>query len=292
MHFIEWFTSRGELYEHNMRIIDQHLGKLSSASHPDTAVVQTQPYQSNITSINTADDRNTSYPVTMRGQQLESAGAASIITSAGISSSHNTSTSNNNNNNQQSLSVVPIQRSDSDVTNSKPVIQHNEIFASAQNSAGGTGVGIVRKPATPATPSNNSRSNVSTPTSATGTAASSPSAAIRNSSRRINVTRGTERITSTTSTRKPQPSSTATTRQSSSNITAATATRNKINATDRYNRRNNRSNNDSITYNSEDDNNNNNNNNNTNTVLDDIEIVLPEDLDELLVEDPTYLYWN
>jgi hypothetical protein len=34
IHFVEWFASRGELYEQNMRIIDRHLGKLSEASHP------------------------------------------------------------------------------------------------------------------------------------------------------------------------------------------------------------------------------------------------------------------
>lgn len=34
MRFVDWFTSRGEGYEHNMRLIDKHLGKLTSSSRP------------------------------------------------------------------------------------------------------------------------------------------------------------------------------------------------------------------------------------------------------------------
>lgn len=32
--FVDWFAKRGELYEHNMRIIDKHLGKLAEAALP------------------------------------------------------------------------------------------------------------------------------------------------------------------------------------------------------------------------------------------------------------------
>jgi len=34
MRFIDWFTSRGENYEHNLRLVDKHLGKLTKASDP------------------------------------------------------------------------------------------------------------------------------------------------------------------------------------------------------------------------------------------------------------------
>jgi hypothetical protein len=34
MRFVEWFTSRGENYEHNLRLVDKHLGKLTTASDP------------------------------------------------------------------------------------------------------------------------------------------------------------------------------------------------------------------------------------------------------------------
>ena len=34
MRFVDWFTQRGEGYEHNMRLIDKHLGKLTSISQP------------------------------------------------------------------------------------------------------------------------------------------------------------------------------------------------------------------------------------------------------------------
>ena len=30
--FVEWFTSRGENYEHNLKIIDKHLGNLAANS--------------------------------------------------------------------------------------------------------------------------------------------------------------------------------------------------------------------------------------------------------------------
>lgn len=30
--FVEWFTSRGENYEHNLKIIDKHLGNLAATS--------------------------------------------------------------------------------------------------------------------------------------------------------------------------------------------------------------------------------------------------------------------
>jgi len=32
--FIEWFTTRGENYEHNLKLIDKHLGNLTTASVP------------------------------------------------------------------------------------------------------------------------------------------------------------------------------------------------------------------------------------------------------------------
>ena len=35
--FVEWFTSRGENYEHNMKTIDKHLSNLSSQAHPGSA---------------------------------------------------------------------------------------------------------------------------------------------------------------------------------------------------------------------------------------------------------------
>lgn len=34
MRFIDWFTSRGENYEHNLRLVDKHLGKLTKGSDP------------------------------------------------------------------------------------------------------------------------------------------------------------------------------------------------------------------------------------------------------------------
>ena len=34
MRFVEWFTSRGENYEHNLRLVDKHLGKLANAADP------------------------------------------------------------------------------------------------------------------------------------------------------------------------------------------------------------------------------------------------------------------
>jgi hypothetical protein len=35
MRFVEWFTHRGETYEHNMKLIDKHLhGMASTASDP------------------------------------------------------------------------------------------------------------------------------------------------------------------------------------------------------------------------------------------------------------------
>ena len=34
MRFVDWFTQRGEGYEHNMRLIDKHLGKLTSNANP------------------------------------------------------------------------------------------------------------------------------------------------------------------------------------------------------------------------------------------------------------------
>lgn len=34
MRFIEWFTTRGENYEHNLKLIDKHLGNLTTASVP------------------------------------------------------------------------------------------------------------------------------------------------------------------------------------------------------------------------------------------------------------------
>ena len=34
MRFVDWFTSRGENYEHNLRLVDKHLGKLTQAADP------------------------------------------------------------------------------------------------------------------------------------------------------------------------------------------------------------------------------------------------------------------
>jgi len=36
MRFVEWFTTRGENYEHNLKLIDKHLGNLTSASLPSS----------------------------------------------------------------------------------------------------------------------------------------------------------------------------------------------------------------------------------------------------------------
>ena len=32
--FVEWFTSRGVQYEHNLQVIDRHLGNLTKSAHP------------------------------------------------------------------------------------------------------------------------------------------------------------------------------------------------------------------------------------------------------------------
>jgi hypothetical protein len=34
MRFVEWFTTRGENYEHNLKLVDKHLGKLANAADP------------------------------------------------------------------------------------------------------------------------------------------------------------------------------------------------------------------------------------------------------------------
>ena len=47
MRFVEWFTGRGELYEHNLRVIDKHLGQLSEAAYPATGTPHL-PYDSHI----------------------------------------------------------------------------------------------------------------------------------------------------------------------------------------------------------------------------------------------------
>jgi hypothetical protein len=36
MRFVEWFTSRGENYEHNMKTIDKHLSHLSKNFEPNS----------------------------------------------------------------------------------------------------------------------------------------------------------------------------------------------------------------------------------------------------------------
>eukprot|EP01041_Mallomonas_annulata_P011012 gene11012-23007_t len=47
MRFIEWFTSRGETYEHNLRIIDKHLTGLAKNALPDGAASM-QPFSGQI----------------------------------------------------------------------------------------------------------------------------------------------------------------------------------------------------------------------------------------------------
>ena len=56
MRFVDWFTSRGEGYEHNMRLIDKHLGKLTSSSRP----IDRSPYTGQVKFAPvSARDRNT-----------------------------------------------------------------------------------------------------------------------------------------------------------------------------------------------------------------------------------------
>ena len=38
MRFVDWFTSRGENYEHNLRLVDKHLSNLAAASNPKDRV--------------------------------------------------------------------------------------------------------------------------------------------------------------------------------------------------------------------------------------------------------------
>jgi hypothetical protein len=44
MRFVDWFTSRGENYEHNLRLVDKHLGKLTQAADPKAR----SPYEGQI----------------------------------------------------------------------------------------------------------------------------------------------------------------------------------------------------------------------------------------------------
>ena len=44
MRFIDWFVSRGENYEYNMKIIDKHLGNLANAAGPENR----QPFSNNV----------------------------------------------------------------------------------------------------------------------------------------------------------------------------------------------------------------------------------------------------
>ena len=51
MRFIDWFVSRGENYEYNMKIIDKHLGNLANAAGPENR----QPFSANVRFSNTSD---------------------------------------------------------------------------------------------------------------------------------------------------------------------------------------------------------------------------------------------
>ena len=44
LRFIDWFSDRGNAYEHNMRALDGHLGKIASLSLP----AQRTPYGSQV----------------------------------------------------------------------------------------------------------------------------------------------------------------------------------------------------------------------------------------------------
>lgn len=44
MRFVDWFTSRGENYEHNLRLVDKHLGKLTQAANPQ----ERTPYEGQV----------------------------------------------------------------------------------------------------------------------------------------------------------------------------------------------------------------------------------------------------
>jgi len=54
MRFVDWFTSRGEGYEHNMRLIDKHLGKLTSSSRP----IDRSPYTGQVKFVPVPDRGN------------------------------------------------------------------------------------------------------------------------------------------------------------------------------------------------------------------------------------------
>ena len=60
MRFVEWFTERGVSYEHNMQVIDKHIGNLAKANHPKLR----EPYSGQIrfTPINSSiNNKNTSF---------------------------------------------------------------------------------------------------------------------------------------------------------------------------------------------------------------------------------------
>jgi hypothetical protein len=42
--FVQWFTERGENYEHNLKVLDKHIGNLAQGSHPKDR----QPFQGQI----------------------------------------------------------------------------------------------------------------------------------------------------------------------------------------------------------------------------------------------------
>jgi hypothetical protein len=44
MRFVDWFTSRGENYEHNMKVIDKHLNNLATSSSPS----ERSPYEGQV----------------------------------------------------------------------------------------------------------------------------------------------------------------------------------------------------------------------------------------------------
>ena len=44
MRFVDWFTSRGESYEHNLRLVDKHLRGLTKAADP----AERQPYMGQV----------------------------------------------------------------------------------------------------------------------------------------------------------------------------------------------------------------------------------------------------
>lgn len=54
MRFVDWFTSRGESYEHNLRLVDKHLRGLTKAADPS----ERQPYTGQVRFTRNADENS------------------------------------------------------------------------------------------------------------------------------------------------------------------------------------------------------------------------------------------